>query len=117
MQRNRASSMSERATGQATGQEGAGRAHRGKVGEEPGIPGCAVEEAERTPEVGVVTGLAWTAKGGDIMLIEALKMPGSGRMTVTGQLGDLMRESVYAAYSYVRSRASHLGIADSMFRE
>ena len=58
------------------------------------------------PEVGVVTGLAWTATGGDLMLIEALRMPGSGRLTVTGQLGDVMRESVDAAYSYVRSRAA-----------
>ena len=45
------------------------------------------------PEVGVVTGLAWTATGGDLMVIEALRMPGSGRLTVTGQLGDVMRES------------------------
>jgi len=69
------------------------------------------------PEVGVVTGLAWTSTGGDIMLIEALRMPGTGRMTVTGQLGDVMRESVDAAYSYVRSRAEQLGIDDSVFRE
>ena len=66
----------------------------------------------RCPEVGVVTGLAWTSTGGDIMLIEALRMPGTGRLTVTGQLGDVMRESVDAAYSYVRSRAAQLGIAD-----
>jgi len=51
------------------------------------------------------------------MLIEALRMPGQGRMTVTGQLGDVMRESVDAAYSYVRSRAGSLGIDDSVFRE
>ena len=51
------------------------------------------------------------------MLIEALRMPGQGRMTVTGQLGDVMRESVDAAYSYVRSRASQLGIEESVFRE
>ncbi len=55
--------------------------------------------------------------GGDLMVIEALRMPGSGRMTVTGQLGDVMRESVDAAYSYVRSRASQLGIEDSEFKE
>ena len=71
------------------------------------------EEAEKIPEVGVVTGLAWTSTGGDIMLIEALRMPGSGRITVTGQLGDVMRESVDAAYSYVRSRAAQLGIEDT----
>jgi len=76
-----------------------------------------VEEAEMQPEVGVVTGMAWTSTGGDLMVIEALKMPGTGRMTVTGQLGDVMRESVDAAYSYVRSRAAHLGIQDKEFKE
>jgi len=65
----------------------------------------------------VVTGLAWTSTGGDIMLIEALRMSGQGRLTVTGQLGDVMRESVDAAYSYVRSRAKQLDIDDSVFRE
>ena len=67
--------------------------------------------------MGVVTGLAWTATGGELMLIEALRMTGTGRLTVTGQLGDVMRESVDAAYSYVRSRASVLGVEDSEFRE
>jgi ATP-dependent Lon protease len=76
-----------------------------------------VEEAEMVPEIGVVTGLAWTSTGGDLMVIEALRMPGSGRMTVTGQLGDVMRESVDAAYSYVRSRASQIGIRDEAFKE
>ena len=69
------------------------------------------------PEIGAVTGLAWTATGGDLMTIEALRMPGSGKLTVTGQLGDVMRESVDAAYSFVRSRAVPLGIADAEFRE
>jgi len=64
-----------------------------------------------------VTGLAWTATGGDIMVIEALKMPGTGRLIVTGQLGDVMRESVDAAYSYVRSRARQLDIDERMFRD
>ena len=73
-----------------------------------GAPRYAAEEAEQEPEVGAVTGLAWTATGGDLMLIEALRMPGTGRLTVTGQLGDVMRESVDAAYSYVRSRARTL---------
>ena len=83
----------------------------------PCAPRYAVEEAEKVPEVGVVTGLAWTANGGDILLIEALRMTGTGRLTVTGQLGDVMRESVDAAYSYVRSRAKALSIEDSVFRE
>jgi ATP-dependent Lon protease len=76
-----------------------------------------VEEVDMIPEIGVVTGLAWTSTGGDLMVIEALRMNGSGRMTVTGQLGDVMRESVEAAYSYVRSRASKIGIPDSAFKE
>ena len=67
--------------------------------------------------MGAVTGLAWTSTGGDLMIIEALKMPGTGRLIVTGQLGDVMRESVDAAYSYVRSRARQLEIDDRMFRD
>src|SRR5688572_8425499 len=75
------------------------------------------EFAERHPEIGVTTGLAWTQFGGEIMFIEATRMPGSGRTTVTGQLGDVMRESVTAAYSYVRSRAHDLGIDDRKFTD
>lgn len=82
-----------------------------------GTPRFAVEEAEKEPEIGAVTGLAWTNTGGDLLTIEALRMPGSGKLTVTGQLGDVMRESVDAAYSFVRSRATTLGIADTEFRE
>jgi hypothetical protein len=66
---------------------------------------------------GAVTGLAWTATGGELMTIEALRMPGVGKLTVTGQLGDVMRESTEAAYSFVRSRAATLSIAESEFRE
>jgi ATP-dependent Lon protease len=55
--------------------------------------------------------------GRDLMVIEALRMNGSGRLTVTGQLGDVMRESVDAAYSYVRSRASQIGIPDAYFKD
>jgi ATP-dependent Lon protease len=75
------------------------------------------EFAERHPEIGVTTGLAWTQFGGEIMFIEATRMPGSGRTTVTGQLGDVMRESVTAAYSYVRSRAHDLGIEERKFSD
>jgi ATP-dependent Lon protease len=81
------------------------------------VPRYAVEEAEKEPEIGTVTGLAWTSTGGDLMTIEALRMPGTGRLTVTGQLGDVMRESIDAAYSYVRSRQGSLGIDDKEFRE
>jgi ATP-dependent Lon protease len=80
-----------------------------------GYPGYSTTPAEVRPEVGVVTGLAWTASGGELMFIEALKMPGTGRLVITGLLGDVMRESVNAAYSYVRSRADELGIAREVF--
>jgi ATP-dependent Lon protease len=116
-ERNLAAIMRKRARAKAEGEEGAWVVDLDKVEEVLGAPRYAVEEAEKVPEVGVVTGLAWTANGGDIMLIEALRMPGTGRMTVTGQLGDVMRESVDAAYSYVRSRSGQLGIDDKSFRE
>ncbi len=116
-ERNLAAIMRKRARKKADGEEGAWVVDVEKVEEILGIPRYAVEEAEKVPEVGVVTGLAWTSTGGDIMLIEALKMPGTGRLMVTGQLGDVMRESVDAAHSYVRSRAAQLGIDDSIFRE
>jgi ATP-dependent Lon protease len=80
-----------------------------------GYPRWSTTPAEVRPEVGVVTGLAWTASGGELMFIEALKMPGTGRLVITGLLGDVMRESVNAAYSYVRSRAEDLGITREAF--
>lgn len=82
-----------------------------------GFPRWSITPAEIRPEVGVVTGLAWTASGGELMFIEALKMPGNGRLVITGLLGDVMRESVNAAYSYVRSRAEELGITRETFGE
>jgi ATP-dependent Lon protease len=82
-----------------------------------GLPKFEHEFAERHPEIGVTTGLAWTQFGGEIMFIECTRMPGNGRTTVTGQLGDVMRESVQAAYSYVRSKAHDLEIEDRKFSE
>jgi ATP-dependent Lon protease len=75
------------------------------------------EVADRTSEPGVATGLAWTAVGGDILFIEATKMPGKGKLTLTGQLGDVMKESVTAALSFVRSRAGQLGLDAGNFLE
>jgi ATP-dependent Lon protease len=75
-----------------------------------GPPMFLPDVAEQTPEVGVATGLAWTAAGGDIMLIEALKMKGAGSVISTGSLGEVMKESIQAAHSYVRSKADMLGI-------
>jgi ATP-dependent Lon protease len=115
--RNLAAIMRKRALKKAEGEEGAWVVDRPMVEEILGSPRYSMEAAEKEPEVGTVTGLAWTATGGDIMVIEALKMPGSGRLIVTGQLGDVMRESVDAAYSYVRSRARQLDIDERMFRD
>jgi ATP-dependent Lon protease len=88
-----------------------------RIEEVLGLPRYIATAAESAPEVGVVTGLAWTAAGGELMFIEALRMPGSGRLIITGLLGDVMRESVNAAYSYVRSRGETLGITEERFRE
>jgi ATP-dependent Lon protease len=68
------------------------------------------EVAERTSVPGVATGLAWTPVGGDILFIETSRMPGKGRLEITGQLGDVMKESAKAALSYVRSHADQLGV-------
>jgi ATP-dependent Lon protease len=69
------------------------------------------EVAERTSETGVCTGLAWTSVGGEILFIEATKMYGTGKLTLTGQLGDVMKESAQAALSYVRTNSDRLGLA------
>ncbi len=76
-----------------------------------GPPRYTSDVAERTEESGVATGLAWTSVGGEILFIEATKMPGSGKLQLTGQLGEVMKESAQAALSYVRSHAQELGIA------
>ncbi|WP_419316886.1 endopeptidase La [Caulobacter sp. ErkDOM-E] len=74
-------------------------------------------ETDEVDQVGIVTGLAWTEFGGDILTIEAVKMPGKGRMTVTGNLKDVMKESISAAQSYVRSRALHFGVKPPVFEK
>jgi ATP-dependent Lon protease len=70
------------------------------------------EVAERTEEPGVATGLAWTSVGGEILFVEATRMPGTGKLQLTGQLGDVMKESAQAALSFVRSKSRQLGIPE-----
>src|SRR5437879_685469 len=82
-----------------------------------GQPKVQSEVAGRSPEVGVATGLAWTPVGGDIMFIEAIQMPGKGQITLTGQLGDVMKESAQAAWSLLRARAGALGIPLDTFTQ
>jgi ATP-dependent Lon protease len=72
-------------------------------------------EAERDDQVGVVTGLAWTEHGGELLTVEGAIMPGKGKMTVTGNLRDVMKESISAAASYVRSRAIAFGVQPPLF--
>jgi ATP-dependent Lon protease len=80
-------------------------------------PAKIVRETEaRGPHVGIVTGLAWTETGGETLSIEVNTMPGKGRLQLTGQLGEIMKESAQAAFSYIRSHADHLGV-DPGFQE
>jgi ATP-dependent Lon protease len=74
-------------------------------------------ETDEEDQVGIVTGLAWTEFGGEILTIEALKMPGRGRMSITGNLKDVMKESIAAANSYVRARATKFGLKPPIFEK
>ncbi len=87
-----------------------------KVHELLGRPRMIAEVKRRTSDPGVATGLAWTPVGGDILFIEATSMPGKGGLTVTGQLGDVMKESAMAALSYVRTHSRDLGLDDDYFQ-
>src|SRR4051794_19244966 len=80
-----------------------------------GVPKYRYGEIESEPQVGIVTGLAWTDVGGELLTIEGVMMPGKGKMTVTGNLRDVMKESISAAASYVRSRAIVYGIEPPLF--
>ncbi len=88
------------------------RVTKAKVLDYLGAPRFYSELAERTTKPGVVTGLAWTAAGGDILFIESSKMKGKGNLTLTGQLGDVMKESATAALTYVRSHTDILCIPE-----
>jgi ATP-dependent Lon protease len=87
-----------------------------KVTEYLGVPRFRPTLAEETNEIGVATGLAWTEVGGEILVIEATLMPGKGRLTLTGKLGDVMQESAQAAMSYVRSKAVEYQIPKNFTR-
>lgn len=80
-----------------------------------GVPKHLPEEEREKDEIGVSTGLAWTQTGGDIIYVEATTMKGKGSLTLTGHLGDVMKESAQAALSYIRSKASRLGIKEDIF--
>jgi ATP-dependent Lon protease len=80
-----------------------------------GVPKYLPEEEIKKDEVGVSTGLAWTEAGGDIIYIESTIMKGKGGLNLTGQLGDVMKESAHAALSYIRSKAKKLGISNTVF--
>jgi ATP-dependent Lon protease len=82
-----------------------------------GLPKFTFDIMERTSVPGVATGMAWTPAGGDILLVEATMMPGQKSLMLTGQLGDVMKESAQAALSYVRSKANSLGISEDFFRD
>jgi len=82
-----------------------------------GTPVFIPEKAESLPEIGIAAGLAWTGSGGELMFIEGLKMKGDGQIITTGSLGEVMRESIQAAHSFVRSKADVLGIDFSDFNE
>ncbi len=86
------------------------------LGDFAGVRKFRFGETDKEDQVGVVTGLAWTEVGGDLLTIEAVRMPGRGKFTVTGNLRDVMKESISAANSFVQSRAPSLGIKPTVFR-
>ena len=81
-----------------------------KITEYLGVPRYRPQMAEEANEIGIATGLAWTEAGGELLVTESTLMPGKGRLTLTGQLGDVMQESAKAAMSFVRSRAEQYGL-------
>ena len=99
----------------AEGHKGGIRVSLKNLHEFLGAPKIIPDEILKKDQVGVATGLAWTAVGGDVLFIEALRMRGKGNLVLTGQLGDVMRESAQAAYSYAKSRAKELDIAEEDF--
>jgi ATP-dependent Lon protease len=90
---------------------------RKNLGKFLGVRKTSYGEAEKTDQIGVTTGLAWTETGGDLLVIESVTVPGKGGIKYTGTLGDVMKESVQAAHSYVQSRALEFGIKPTKFKQ
>jgi ATP-dependent Lon protease len=88
-----------------------------KVEEFLGVPKFRKKEADKSPQIGSVTGLAWTSVGGDILHVDVTLMKGNGRLTLTGQLGEVMKESAQAALSYIRSNAKKLKLYPEFFNK
>ncbi len=82
-----------------------------------GVPKFRYEKGEKEDRVGIVKGLAWTEVGGELLIIEVTTLPGRGKLTVTGKLGDIMKESAQAAVSYIRSRAGELGLKPNFYQK
>jgi ATP-dependent Lon protease len=99
----------------AEGRTGGVRVTPATVQKYLGAPKVLPDEVLKKDQVGIATGLAWTATGGDVLFIEATAMKGKGRLTLTGQLGEVMKESAQAALSYARSHARSYGIRDEFF--
>lgn len=101
----------------AEGEEGEFIITAGEVKKYLGLPKYSSDLGDRTSMPGVATGMAWTPAGGDILFVEASMMPGQKSLVLTGQLGDVMKESAQAALSYLRSKAGDLGIAQDFFSD
>jgi len=101
----------------AEGNEKPRRITKGSITKILGPPKRHSEIAERMSNYGIVIGLAYTAVGGDILFIEAMKMPGKGNLKLTGKLGDVMKESAQAVYSYIRSNAKEFGVDPNFYQK
>ena len=99
----------------ATGEKKVRKIHTDNLDQFLGRPKVFQEELLKRDQVGVATGLAWTPVGGDVLFVEATAMKGRGGLTLTGQLGDVMKESAHAALSYARSHAKEFGIPEDFF--
>ncbi len=93
------------------------RINSGNLDKYLGIPRYRHEKAQEENQVGIATGLAWTAVGGETLSIEVTPMPGTGKLQLTGQLGDVMKESAMAGISYIRSKAAELKIDDNFYKD